>query len=118
MCYRIGDPDGVYPIFDATASRLYPGRWNTPASPMIYAGENSCLEVKCLQSIPRAEEPARNHLRLDFGRSLEDAQDAGVAEDAGYRKLQRKAVSPVDLHRIVGVGPGHSRSQQLGHPCL
>ena len=40
MCYRIGDPDGVYPIFDATASRLYPGRWNTPASPMIYASEH------------------------------------------------------------------------------
>jgi RES domain-containing protein len=40
MCYRIGDPDGMYPIFDATASRLYPGRWNTPASPMIYASEH------------------------------------------------------------------------------
>ena len=39
-CYRIGDPDGSYPIFDATGSRLYPGRWNTPASPMIYASEH------------------------------------------------------------------------------
>lgn len=38
-CYRIGDPAGEYPIFDATGSRLYPGRWNTPASPMIYASE-------------------------------------------------------------------------------
>jgi RES domain-containing protein len=38
-CYRLGDPDGVYPIFDATSSKLYPGRWNTPASPMIYASE-------------------------------------------------------------------------------
>ena len=36
-CYRIGDPDGAYPIFDATGSTHYPGRWNTPASPMIYA---------------------------------------------------------------------------------
>jgi RES domain-containing protein len=36
-CYRIGDPDGAYPIFDATGSRLAPGRWNSPASPMIYA---------------------------------------------------------------------------------
>ena len=35
--YRIGDPDGAYPIFDATGSSLYPGRWNTPASPIIYA---------------------------------------------------------------------------------
>jgi len=26
--YRIGDPAGAYPIFDATGSRLFPGRWN------------------------------------------------------------------------------------------
>jgi RES domain-containing protein len=38
--YRIGDPDGDHPIYDATGSRLYPGRWNTPASPMIYASEH------------------------------------------------------------------------------
>jgi RES domain-containing protein len=38
--YRIGDPSGAYPIFDATGSRLYPGRWNTPASPMIYSSEH------------------------------------------------------------------------------
>lgn len=38
--YRIGDPDGAYPIFDATGSTLYPGRWNTAASPMIYASEH------------------------------------------------------------------------------
>jgi RES domain-containing protein len=34
--YRIGDAHGAYPIFDATGSTRYPGRWNTPASPMIY----------------------------------------------------------------------------------
>jgi RES domain-containing protein len=38
--YRIGDPDGAYPIFDATGSTLFPGRWNTPGSPMIYAAEH------------------------------------------------------------------------------
>jgi RES domain-containing protein len=38
--FRIGDPDGAFPIFDATGSRLYPGRWNTPASPVIYAAEH------------------------------------------------------------------------------
>jgi RES domain-containing protein len=38
--YRIGDPEGDYPIFDATGSRLYPGRWNTPSSPMIYCAAN------------------------------------------------------------------------------
>ena len=39
-CYRLGDPDGAFPIFDASGSKLYPGRWNTPASPMIYASEH------------------------------------------------------------------------------
>jgi RES domain-containing protein len=38
--YRIGDPKGAYPIFDATGSRLFPGRWNTSASPAIYASEH------------------------------------------------------------------------------
>jgi RES domain-containing protein len=39
-CYRIGDPNGAYPIFDATGSRYNPGRWNTPLSPMIYTAEH------------------------------------------------------------------------------
>jgi RES domain-containing protein len=38
--YRIGDPEGRYPIYDVTGSKLYPGRWNTPASPMLYASEH------------------------------------------------------------------------------
>jgi RES domain-containing protein len=40
FCFRIGDPAGNYPIFDATGSMLAPGRWNTPGSPMIYAAEH------------------------------------------------------------------------------
>lgn len=39
-CYRIGDLDGKYPIFDATGSRLSPGRWNKPTSPMIYTSRH------------------------------------------------------------------------------
>lgn len=38
--YRIGDPDGEHPIFDATGSGLAPGRWNTSSSPMIYTSEH------------------------------------------------------------------------------
>ena len=38
--YRIGDPAGAYPIFDSTGSKLWPGRWNTNASPMIYTSEH------------------------------------------------------------------------------
>ncbi len=39
-CYRIGDPAGAHPIFDAAGSKLHPGRWNTPASAMIYTSEH------------------------------------------------------------------------------
>lgn len=39
-CYRIGDPEGAYPIFDATGSTISPGRWNTLSSPMIYTSEH------------------------------------------------------------------------------
>ncbi len=38
--YRIGDPAGQYKIFDSTGSKLFPGRWNTVASPMIYTSEH------------------------------------------------------------------------------
>ena len=38
-CYRIGDPDGEFPIFDATGSTIYPGRWNDQDSPVIYTAE-------------------------------------------------------------------------------
>ena len=37
--YRIGDPHGQYPIYDATGSTLAPGRWNSSASPVIYTSE-------------------------------------------------------------------------------
>jgi RES domain-containing protein len=38
--YRIGDPHGKYPIYDATGSTISPGRWNTTTSPMIYTSEH------------------------------------------------------------------------------
>ncbi len=38
--FRIGDPNGDYPVFDATGSKIMPGRWNTPDTPMIYTSES------------------------------------------------------------------------------
>jgi RES domain-containing protein len=40
FCYRIGDPKGEFPIYDARGSALYPGRWNTADAPVIYAGQH------------------------------------------------------------------------------
>ncbi len=39
-CFRIGDPDGAHPIYDSEGALLYPGRWNTAASPIIYTSEH------------------------------------------------------------------------------
>jgi RES domain-containing protein len=38
--FRIGDPNGSYPIFDATGSTIAPGRWNTRGSPLIYTSQH------------------------------------------------------------------------------
>lgn len=38
--FRTGDPDGAHPIYDGEGARLYPGCWNTPASPIIHASEH------------------------------------------------------------------------------
>jgi RES domain-containing protein len=40
VCYRIGDPAGEFPVYDARGSALYPGRWNDADAPVIYAGEH------------------------------------------------------------------------------
>ncbi|MFT4075059.1 MAG: RES domain-containing protein [Asticcacaulis sp.] len=40
MAFRIGDPAGRFPIYDGTGAGLYPGRWNTARSPLIYASAN------------------------------------------------------------------------------
>lgn len=39
ICYRIGDPHGEFPIYDARGAALFPGRWNTADTPVIYAAE-------------------------------------------------------------------------------
>lgn len=53
--YRIGDPDGDFRIFDATGSRLFPGRSNTPASPMIDAAADdaTCMLEKLVHGSGR-----------------------------------------------------------------
>lgn len=50
--FRIGDPHGTHPIFDATGSKLFPGRWNTSASPVIYASQH--YSTAMLEQLVRA----------------------------------------------------------------
>lgn len=73
-CFRIGDPDGEFPIYDTEGSRLYPGRWNTPASPMIYTSEH--YSTAMLEKLVHSNGilPANQHfikIRIPNGTSYE-----------------------------------------------
>ena len=59
--YRIGDPDGAYPIFDATGSRIAPGRWNTADSPLIYTSEHYSTAMLEILANGMGRLPANQH---------------------------------------------------------
>ena len=61
-----------------------------------------------------AQQPPRAHLRLDLSRTLEDIQDARVAQHAADLVLRGVAVAAVDLERVVGAGPGDGCTQEPG----
>jgi len=72
--YRIGDPNGDFPIFDATGSCYAPGRWNDPETPVIYAGEH--YSTAMLEKLAHANGlmPPNQHLveiTLPYGLSYE-----------------------------------------------
>jgi RES domain-containing protein len=69
-CFRIGDPHGANPIFDATGSTIAPGRWNTVASPMLYASEHysTALLEKLAHGSGRLP-PHQHYVRIAIPRS-------------------------------------------------
>lgn len=73
-CYRIGDPGGAYPIFDATGSTVAPGRWNKPGSPVIYACEyySTAVLEKLVHGSGRLP-PNQHHVKITipFGMTYE-----------------------------------------------
>ena len=70
-CFRIGDPNGAYPIFDATGSTIAPGRWNTSGSPMIYTSEHfsTALLEKLVHGSGRLP-PNQHHITVTIPRGL------------------------------------------------
>ena len=102
--FRIGDPDGAYPIFNATGSRIAPGRWNTAETPLIYASEHystAMLEVLANGSGVLPTDQHYIEITIDAGVSYEvfaagrhpgwDATSPGVARafGAGWAKEAR-----------------------------
>lgn len=97
-CFRIGDPSGGYPIFDATGSTLAPGRWNTPGSPLIYASRHysTALLEKLVRGSGRLP-PNQHFIRITVPRGMSyevfsppalsgwDTLPATVSRDFGER---------------------------------
>jgi RES domain-containing protein len=92
--YRIGDPNGTFPIFDATGSKLFPGRWNTSSSPVIYTSEH--YSTVMLEILARADGslPPNQHfitITLPNGLSYEVVSPAHLPgwDDASCTPSQR-----------------------------
>ncbi|MCS4504797.1 hypothetical protein KBTX_03223 [wastewater metagenome] len=133
--YRIGDPDGDYPIYDATGSRRYPGRWNTATTPVIYACEH--YSTAMLEKLVHAGGlmPPNQHfieITLPHGLSYEmvtkdalpgwDTPEPSVSAGFGARWAaeRRSAVLLVPSfvarveHNVV-INPDHEEFERIGH---
>src|SRR3954467_9278285 len=89
----------------------------TIVSPGVKSSKRLSSRVKRWRSFTSAlQEPLRDHLVLDLGGALEDAEDPRVAPEALRGELPRVAVAAEDLHRLAGDVLGHLRAEGLGHP--
>lgn len=126
--FRIGDPNGTYPIFDATGSTIGPGRWNTPGSPLIYSSEHysTALLENLVQGSGRLP-PNQHHIEITLPRGLSyevfspsslagwDSMPATASKEFGAQWCQqrRSAILIVPsvvarLNRNVLINPAHS----------
>lgn len=70
-CFRIGDPSGAYPIFDATGSTIAPGRWNTAGNPSIYTSQH--YSTAMLEKLVRGSgrlPPNQHYIKITVPRGL------------------------------------------------
>jgi len=134
-CYRIGDPAGTYPIFDATGSTLAPGRWNLATSPMIYASEH--FSTALLEKLVRGtgELPDNQHyieITIPNGAPYEilnppalpgwDSLPATVSQAFGEEWQQDRrslillvpsVVARLDMNVLIN--PGHADFRRVSH---
>jgi RES domain-containing protein len=69
--YRIGDPDGDYPIFDAAGSTIAPGRWNDAHTPVIYTSEHySTAMLEKLAQLGGLMPPNQHFIEIDLPKGL------------------------------------------------
>ena len=126
-CYRIGDPQGEFPIYDARGSSLFPGRWNTSDTPVIYASENYSTAMLEKLAHGNGHLPPDQHyivINIPAGTSYEeitadtlpdwDTPEPTTSRDFGARwvRERRSAVLLVPsfvvrLERNVVINPSH-----------
>ena len=91
--FRIGDPDGAYPIFDAEGARIAPGRWNTARSPVIYTSEHySTAMLEKIVHLGSELPPNQHYIRIAIpkGTTIEIFDPAAnPGWDSGNSKSRR-----------------------------
>ena len=127
VCYRIGDPNGEFPIYDARGSSLFPGRWNTSDTPVIYASEHYSTAMLEKLVHGNGHLPPNQHyvvISIPAGTSYEeitadtlpdwDTLEPTTSRDFGatWVRERRSAVLLVPsfvarLERNVVINPGH-----------
>jgi RES domain-containing protein len=127
ICYRIGDPRGEFPIYEARGSTIFPGRWNDVDTPVIYASEHysTAMLEKLARGIGRL--PPNQHfiaVTISRGTSYEivtkdhlpgwDAPFPAASREFGVRwvKEARSAIllvpsSVARIERNVVINPAH-----------
>jgi RES domain-containing protein len=79
-CFRIGEPDGEFPIFSGEGARRYPGRWNVAGQGMIYA--SLCYSTSLLEKLVRTTimPPDQHYVSINIpaGISYEEFNEAKV----------------------------------------
>lgn len=133
--WRIGDPNGIYPIYDATGSTIAPGRWNDAATPVIYTAEHygAALLEKLVHGsghLPPNQHAVR--ITIPAGTSYEiatkdallgwDAMPPGpsVAFGAAWVRERRSAILLVPSvvareERGVLINPAHPDAARIEH---
>ena len=132
-CFRIGDPEGAHPIYDSEGARLYPGRWNTPASPVIYTSEH--YSTAMLEKLVHANgvlPPNQHYIRITIpnGTRYEtfrtpdhpgwDGKDEGICKAFGatWHAEARSALLlvpsiPARLERNILINPRHPDAARI-----
>lgn len=133
--YRIGDPDGEYPIFDATGSTIAPGRWNDAYTPVIYTAEHYSTAMLEKLAHLNGVMPANQHfVEIVFPKGLSYIQvtkdtlpgwagvDQRVASEYGVAWARKRAsvllIAPSYVARMehnIIINPHHVQFPEIEH---